>query len=148
MTGPRRKADCVPEEWARELNAIRRGRVLKVDLRGAVGRELRGPHYCVVVSKDVLNTFGTIMVVPLVSHGGRGVARQYEVQLKAGDGDLGQPGAAVPHQIRTIERSERVTEIWGTLSDVAMEEIDDHLGWALDLFDDDEISEEEDSDDR
>lgn len=116
----------------RLCNGIRRGDVLKVDLGGARRRELRGPHYCVVVSNDTLNKANeTVVVVPLTTHGGKGKPSAYEVALKAGDGGLTQDGAAVPHQVRTIDTKERVIEILGRLSDDAMDDIEAMLTWAV-----------------
>lgn len=65
------------DEQIRLLNAIRRGDVLRVDLKGAVGHELRGPHYCVVVSNDILNAdLMTFVVVPCTTHDGTGKVKK------------------------------------------------------------------------
>jgi len=120
------------ETQIRLCNGIRRGDVLRVDLRGAKGTELAGPHFCVVVSNDVLNAQErTVVIVPLSTHGGSGKPKAFEVALKAGQGDLEKDGAAIPHQVRTIHSLERVIEIWGRLGDDTMDEIEEMLIWAI-----------------
>lgn len=127
------------EKYAEALERIQRGDVLKVDLRGAEGGELERPHYCVVVSNDALNRkLGTVIVVPLTTHGGGGKPKPFEVELKAGDGGLEKDGYALPHQVRTIDKAARVTEIWGELSDDCMTEIEDQLAFAQGITFDDE----------
>lgn len=119
------------DEQIKLLNSIRRGDVLLVDLGGAKGLETKGFHPCVVVSNDTLNEDErTVVVVPITSHGGKGNAKAFEVSLKAGDGELEKDCAAVPHQVRTIDKSARVVEIWGRLSDQAMDAIAAMLEWA------------------
>ena len=120
------------DEVIRLCNGNRRGDVLKVDLRGAQRQELRGPHYCVVVSNDTLNaSCETVVVVPLTTHGGKGTAKSYEVPVPAGEGELDKDGAAVPHQVRTIDTKERVIEILGRLPESTLREIEDALLWAV-----------------
>ena len=119
------------QDHADALDQIRRGHVLKVDLGGATGGELEGPHFCVVVSADMLNkNLHTVIVVPLTTHGAGAVAKPYEIPLKAGDGDLDHDGFALPHQVRTIDKRKRVTEIRGVLSRDAMDEIEGGLIFA------------------
>jgi mRNA-degrading endonuclease toxin of MazEF toxin-antitoxin module len=111
---------------------IRRRRVILVDLRGAEGREAEDVHPCVVVSNDRLNAQVTLLiVVPITSHSGTGRVGAHEVGLKAGDGELTKDCAAQPCQVRTIDRFQRVVEIWGELSESAMDQIDDLLDYVL-----------------
>jgi mRNA interferase MazF len=119
------------DDQIRLVNAIRRGDVLLVDLGSARGKEQKKQRPCVVVSNNVLYKDGdTLIVVPISTHGGKGKAKAYEVQLKNGDGGLEQDAAAMPHQVRTIDARERVVEIWGHLSENALFEVEAMLHWA------------------
>jgi len=116
----------------RVINAIERGDVLKLDLKGAQGKELRGPHYCVVISNNIINKQSdTLVVVPLSTHGGTKVTKTYEVALKAGEGGLESDGSAIPHLVRSIDASARVQEVWGQLPNPVMEKIEELLGWII-----------------
>lgn len=119
------------DEQIKLINGIRRGDVLLVDLRGSKGKEQAKSRPCVVVSNDTLFKHGdTLIVVPISTHGGQGKPKAFEVALSKGDGGLDEDGAAIPHQVRTIDARERVIEIWGQLSPAALQEIQDMLHWA------------------
>lgn len=112
MTTVQKKRDLLVADWIRALSKIVRGQVLLVDLRGAERREQEKTRPCVVLSNDRQNQrHETLVVAPITSLDGRG-ARIYEVHLSAGEGGLPNDSAALPHQIRTIDRQARVVEIW------------------------------------
>ena len=127
---------------------VRRGDVVEVDLRGAVGREQQGPNHdakamcrpCVVVSNDILNVkLTTLIVVPFTTHEGRG-PRADEIAIPAGDGGLDADSAAVPHQVRTIDRQERVVGFYGRLSPASLYEIESAVVVSVaDLSDDEAL---------
>jgi mRNA-degrading endonuclease toxin of MazEF toxin-antitoxin module len=81
---------------------------------------------------DRLNkNLSTLTVVPMTTHSGTGKVGAHEVEVKAGDGGLEEDSAAQPCQVRTIDRFERVTQIWGELSEPVMDRIDDLLAFVL-----------------
>lgn len=133
MGAERVLADLTQEEQIKALSAVRRGDVLKVSLAGAKGLEMRGPHFCVVVSNDILNENDrTVVVVPLTTHSGSHKVGEHEIELKAGDGGLDQDGAAIPHQVRTIFLgAERIISFHGRLTEKTMERIETMLQWVL-----------------
>lgn len=103
-----------------------------VDLRGAERREQEKTRPCVVVSNNRQNQRQeTLVVVPITSLDGRS-ARIYEVHLSAGEGDLPNDSAALPHQIRTIDRFARVVEIWGVLDEAKVNTIGEAMRLILD----------------
>jgi mRNA-degrading endonuclease toxin of MazEF toxin-antitoxin module len=117
----------------RAINAIARGQVLRLDLGGSAGKELRGPHYCVVISADKVNqNTDTLVVVATMTHGGRG-PRAHEVPLKAGEAGLPTAAGVVAHHVRTIDPTVRVAEIFGTVEPLTMLEIENAIKLALDL---------------
>jgi mRNA interferase MazF len=110
----------------RAVADVRRGRVILVDLAGSVGREQEKTRPCVVVSNDKLNrSLSTLVIVPITTHEGKGHAASHEVGIHAGDGELTKDAAAQPCQVRTIDKLERIREVWGTLSEPVMAEIED-----------------------
>lgn len=119
------------EDRIKALNAIRRGHVLLVVLAGARGREERKTRPCVVVSNDKLNAADlTLIVVPITTHGASGKVGAHEIALSAGDGELDENSAAQPCQVRTVDRFERVIEIWGVMPKGKLDAIADKLWYA------------------
>lgn len=123
------------EEWAKALEGIRRGMVLRVKLDGQ-GAELDGTHYAVVVSDNDRNKVDyTVIVVPLTSHSGGAAVKSYEVPIPLGEADLPAPtsgiSVALPHQVRTIAKTQRVTQIYGSLSEETMNSLEDQLASSL-----------------
>ena len=115
------------------LNAIVRGQVLRLDLRGSSGKELKGPHYCVVLSADAVNrNTDTLIVVATMTHGSTGPKR-HEVPLPAGEADLPCAAGVVVHHVRTIDPADRVTEIFGIVTPKTMLEIESAIKRVLAL---------------
>lgn len=102
-----------------------------VDLKGSQGREQEKTRPCVIVSNDELNKkLSTVVVVPISSLPAGMKCYAYEVALKQGDGELDNDAAAMPQQIRTIDKFERIVEIWGSLSDESMDELTAAIEWV------------------
>lgn len=127
-----------PLVYADELDKIRRGFVIKVDL-DPVLHDSNEPHPCVVMTLNaIIAKEHKYMVVPITSHSGGATPRSYEVPLKAGDGGLEKDCYAQPFLVQTIKRT-RVLEIWGKLSGDAIDRIETGLlrAFGIEMADDD-----------
>lgn len=108
-----------------ELQAIKRGTVVLVDLDPAQGFEQAKRRPCAVVSADIYNKkLATIIVVPISGledeNGRKRASLPHEVEIPAGSGGLRFKSAAQPVQIRTLDRHARVTKILGELPENVM----------------------------
>ena len=87
-----------------------------VNLDPSRGSEQNKTRPAVVVSSDVLNrSLETLIVVPISSLKPGKTPYRHEVFIRAGEGGLLEDSVAQPIQIRTIDRSQRVTKILGQL---------------------------------
>lgn len=118
--------------WYKALSEVKQGQVLVVDLGGAQGQEQEKTRPCLVVSAREYNGNGRLLiVVPITSldkeSGSSREAKPHEVELPAGCGGLSVRSAAVPGQVRTIDRTSRVKEILGFVSEDRLGEVSDLL---------------------
>lgn len=100
---------------------IRRGDVYWVDLRGAVGAEIRKVRPAVVVSGDEHNEhMATVTVAPLSSATSR--IKPHEAAVPEGLIGDGRPARVKTHQLRALDKSRFGGKIGalpvGTMSDV------------------------------
>jgi mRNA interferase MazF len=104
---------------------IARGEVYWVDLRGAVGAEIRKTRPAVVVSRDKHNLYmDTVTVAPLSS----GEVKVWFDEVPVPSGTLGDGRASriKTHQIRAIDKN-RVGRRIGRLPDELMAALDSSL---------------------
>lgn len=109
---------------------IRRGEIYWIDLRGAIGAEIRKSRPAVVVSvTDHNEHMRTVTVVPLSSL--NGPIRTNEVAVPAGIVGDGRPSRLKPHQLRAVDKS-RVGRKLGVLPAKLMPALEasllEHLG--------------------
>lgn len=108
-----------------------RGEVWLADLDPVRGHEQAGRRPVVVVSHDTLNQgpAGLAVVVPISS-----VDKHVPLHVALIPGHVGllRPSWARPENIRSIS-TERLVELWGSLTGETMAIIDDHIRIVLDL---------------
>lgn len=105
---------------------LKRGDVVWVDLRGAMGGEQLADvdRPAVIVSNDRINALGRcVIVMPISSVKGRAL-RPTEALIRAGDGGLKKDSFAIVDQIRTIDIALRIRRVAGHLSELVMMEIE------------------------
>jgi len=121
-----------------ELKELTRGTVVMVQFSPIKGHELRDPHPAVVISADRFNkVFSTVVVVPITSlKPPEFKVYSTEVKLASGDGGLPKDSKAMPLQIRTIDRFERVEKILGQIPKDKMSELESKLRLTLGMIQD------------
>lgn len=88
-----------------------RGDVVHLDWNPALGHEMKGPHYGLVLSQDAYNIgTGLVVVSPITSKVGKLSAFEFEV--RAGRVN----GVAVLSQFRTLDYQTRSIQYEGTVS--------------------------------
>ena len=110
---------------------IERGEVYWVDLRGAVGAEMRKTRPAVVVSRDRHNFhMDTVTVAPLSS----GEVKMWVDEVAVPEGALGdgRPCRIKTHQLRAVDKS-RVGKRMGRLPDEALAVLNESLRIHLGL---------------
>ncbi|MFL5960067.1 MAG: type II toxin-antitoxin system PemK/MazF family toxin [Gaiellaceae bacterium] len=117
---------------------IRRGDVVFVDLRGAVGNEKQGTRPCVVVQNDGGNRGSPLTIVaPLTDAEHQGKRYAQQVFIRAADlGYEGKDSLVECGHLREIDREARIDErrgIWCHLSDELMADVDKALRASLGL---------------
>jgi mRNA interferase MazF len=106
-----------------------------VELRPRSGSEQQGRRPAIVVSHDALNaveTWRSIIVVPITSSERQAKRYLTTVPLSAGEGGLPHASVALCHQVTTLDRSKFV-ERSGILSGKALQAVAEGLVVALAL---------------
>ena len=113
---------------------IRRGDVVRVDLRGAEGKEKKDTRPCVVVQNDTGNHFSPMTIVAPITD-----ARQDKslpVQVPVGPADcaaLTKLSVVECGHLRTVDRDIRVEAHLGSMPARKMAEVDKALSISLGL---------------
>ena len=112
---------------------MKRGDIFDARLNPTEGSEQAGTRPVIVVSRDAINQFSSvIVVVPLTS--AKNIKRSFpnNVLIKAGNGGLTADSVALGGQIRGITKS-RLLHQRGSLPQEVMKHIDQILRITLDL---------------
>ena len=112
---------------------MKRGDVLDARLKPTEGSEQAGIRRVIVVSRDAINQFSSvIVVVPLTS--AKNVKRSYpnNVLIQAGQGGLTADSVALGGQVRAITKA-RLLRQRGSLPPDVMQQVDQILRITLDL---------------
>ena len=111
---------------------MRRGEVYSANLNPIQGSEQSGVRSVIVVSRNAINDNSpVVLVVPCTTDRGQRVYPS-QVRLDAGEGGLRQNSIAMAEQVRAIDKR-RLGELWGTLSERTLRQLDRALLIALDL---------------
>lgn len=112
---------------------MKRGDVFDARLSPTEGSEQAGTRPVIVVSRDAINRFSSVIVIVPITKKAN-IKRQYpnNVPIKKGDGGLNIDSVALGGQVRAISKS-RVLGQRGMLSDATMSAIDRALRITLDL---------------
>lgn len=112
------------------LQALRRGKVVVINLDPARGSEQGKTRPAVIVSADIYNrNIDTIVIIPISGlKDDSGVKRERRldevvITTPQAESGLDFDSVAQPIQVRTIDRYERVTRIIGTLQPKDMQSI-------------------------
>ncbi|CAA7615648.1 putative plasmid maintenance toxin (MazE-like) [Magnetospirillum sp. LM-5] len=94
-----------------------RGDVVHLDWNPAVGHEMKGPHYGLVLSQNAYNIgTGLVVVSPIASKVGKLSAFEFEVRVGRVD------GVAVLSQFRTLDFQTRSIQYEGAMSTEQIDE--------------------------
>lgn len=94
-----------------------RGHVVHLNWNPAVGHEMMGPHYGLVLSHDAFNIgTGLVVVSPITSKVGK--LSGFEFEVRAGRVD----GVAVLSQFRTLDYQTRSIQYEGLIADERIDE--------------------------
>lgn len=111
---------------------MRRGEVYIANLSPIQGSEQAGIRPVIVVSRDAINDSSpVVLVVPCTTDRGQRVYPS-QVRIHAGEEGLGQTSIAMAEQVRAIDK-QRIGELWGTLTEQTLSQLDRALLIALDL---------------
>lgn len=116
---------------------MKRGEVYWAELAPRSGSEQQGRRPVIVVSHDGFNqtpTWRSVIVVPMSTSAAQARRGPTVVEIAKGAAGLRKPGLALCHQVTTLDRSKLTTRI-GTLSEDAINQVDDGLKAALNLLD-------------
>lgn len=117
--------------------AIRRGDVVYVDLRGAVGVEKQKSRPCVVVQNDGGNRASPLTIVAPITDYDQHKGYPQQVVVEAAELGMGAKRSVIEcGHLRSIDRDERIDEARGViahLSDRTMTEVDRALRSSLGL---------------
>ena len=112
---------------------MKRGDIFDARLNPTEGSEQAGTRPVIVVSRDAINQFSSvIVVVPLTS--AKNIKRSFpnNVLIKAGNGGLTADSVALGGQVRAITKA-RLLRQRGSLPQEVMKHIDQILRITLDL---------------
>ncbi|MCB9006041.1 MAG: type II toxin-antitoxin system PemK/MazF family toxin [Ardenticatenaceae bacterium] len=112
---------------------MKRGDIFDARLNPTEGSEQAGTRPVIVVSRDAINQFSSvIVVVPLTS--AKNIKRSFpnNVLIKAGNGGLTADSVALGGQVRAITKA-RLLRQRGSLPQEVMKQIDQILRITLDL---------------
>ncbi len=118
---------------------IKRGDVVLVNLRGALGVEKQNDvtidaRPCLVIQNDVGNAVSPLTIVAPLT--GMDQFKNYPIQVAVTATELG-PGAndsvVECGHLRSIDRDQRITKVLGTLSSAAMTRVDSALRVSIGL---------------
>ncbi len=106
----------------------KRGDIYWVRLDPTDGKEIKKNRPCLVISSEIANRSELIVVAPITSTVDR-VFPRIEVQITLN----GKPGKIIPRQMRSIDRTKRLGNKIGSISQEEMKLIDEAIKIILGL---------------
>jgi mRNA interferase MazF len=111
---------------------VKRGEVYSARLDPTEGSEQAGTRPVIIVSRNSINDNSPIvLVVPCTTDRGQRIYPT-QVRIRASEGGLLRDSIAMAEQVRAIDKR-RLVELWGTLSDQTLRQLELALLIALDL---------------
>lgn len=111
-----------------------RGDILHIQFDPSSGKEMKGDHFCLVVSPSSFNTrFRLAMVCP-ISGGTAEIARSSGFLIPLMGSGLRTDGAIHAHQLKTLDWTARRADFVEKIPDVILQEVLDCL---IAVFEDD-----------
>jgi mRNA interferase MazF len=114
---------------------VKRGDIYWADLEPRSGSEQRGRRPVIILSHDGFNetpNWKSIIVIPCTTSDAQKRRGPTAVFLPKGTGGLKEDGAAVCHQITTLDRS-KLTQQVGSLSEATLRDVEAAIRIAIAL---------------
>jgi mRNA interferase ChpB len=99
-----------------------RGEIVFLDFDPASGREMKGPHFGLVVSGKVFNQQGLAMICP-ISQGAANAARTYGTVVTLMGAGTGTQGAVHCHQLKSLDWRTRNTRFKEAVPQVVLDDV-------------------------
>jgi mRNA interferase MazF len=111
---------------------LRRGMVVRVRLSPVEGSEQGGERPALILSPDVINEHAPVVIVAAITSKKTNQVRAFETLLMPPEGGLSLPSKVMVLHLRAVDK-QRITEAMGTISDTAMQEVEESLKIAVGL---------------
>ena len=99
-----------------------RGDIVHLEFDPAVGSEMKGPHFGLVVSQKVFNKLGLAVICP-ISQGAAASARTYGTVVTLMGSGTDTQGAIHCHQVKSLDWRIRKAKLKERVPDVVMDEV-------------------------
>lgn len=99
-----------------------RGDIVHLEFDPASGREMKGPHFGLVISGKVFNQQGLAMLCP-ISQGNAAVARSYGTIVTLMGAGSDTQGAVHCHQLKALDWRERQAKFKEKVPDVILDDV-------------------------
>jgi mRNA interferase ChpB len=99
-----------------------RGEIVFLDFDPASGREMKGPHFGLVVSGKVFNQQGLAMICP-ISQGAANAARTYGTVVTLMGAGTGTQGVVHCHQLKSLDWRTRNTRFKEAMPQVVLDDV-------------------------
>ncbi|MEN9373051.1 MAG: hypothetical protein RIR79_603 [Pseudomonadota bacterium] len=99
-----------------------RGDIVHLEFDPASGREMKGAHFCLVLSGKLFNSQGLAMVCP-ISQGAANASRTYGTVVTLMGMGLDTQGAVHCHQVKTLDWRERKAKFKETVPQSLIDEV-------------------------
>jgi mRNA interferase ChpB len=107
-----------------------RGEIVHLEFDPASGREMKGPHFGLVLSGKLFNSQGLAMVCP-ISQGAAASQRTYGTVVTLMGLGLDTQGAVHCHQLKALDWRERKAKFKETVPPSLMDEVSARVGAIL-----------------
>lgn len=99
-----------------------RGQIIHLEFDPALGTEMQGPHFGLVISQQVFNRLGLAIVCP-ISQGTAASARTYGTIVTLMGSGTSTQGAIHCHQVKSLDWRVRKARLKENVPDFVMQEV-------------------------
>jgi mRNA interferase ChpB len=107
-----------------------RGEIIHLEFDPASGREMKGPHFCLVLSAKLFNSQGLAMVCP-ISQGAAASQRTYGTVVTLIGMGIDTQGAVHCHQLKALDWRARKAKFKETVPQSLLDEVSARVGAIL-----------------
>lgn len=111
----------------------KRGEVYLVNLNPKKGFEQGDERPAVVISNDVGNQYGNVVIIAPITSKKLKKIYPFEVYLEKGEANLDSDSKVMLDQIRTVDKKQRLQKCLGSLSDRKMGQVDAAIRVSLNV---------------